>query len=172
VDALVALKRWGALFWTSTLKIILIKAAGHFMRLRIAIQHLSTTLVMGEFVSGPSRYHLAIKGICEKFVVFRTEFRTLQWGFNDLYHWTREITLWGYFFGRRSLTSFRRSATLVSAYCVLRIKLTCTLACSVYTVLHADGETTNCSRTPLITKWYLDGPLTNSFMTRWSMDDV
>jgi len=33
------------------------------------------------------------------------------------------------------------------------------------------SETTNCSRIPLITKWYLDGPLTNSRMT-WSMDDV
>ena len=110
------------------------------MRLRIAIHHPSITLVMREFVSGPPRYHLAIKGVREKFVVFRTEFRTLHWGFEDLYHWTRKLPFWGYFFGRSSSTSLRRSATLVSAYRVLRIKLTCTLACSVYTVPHADGD--------------------------------
>jgi len=34
------------------------------------------------------------------------------------------------------------------------------------------SKITNCSRTPLIAKWYLGGPLTKSFMTRWSMDDV
>ena len=28
------------------------------------------------------------------------------------------------------------------------------------------GKTTNCSRTPLISKWYLGGPLTNSRMTK------
>ena len=39
-------------------------------------------LVMKEFVSG----HLAIKGVREQFVVFRTEFGTLEWGFAGLYH--------------------------------------------------------------------------------------
>ena len=34
------------------------------------------------------------------------------------------------------------------------------------------STTTNCSRTPLIAKWYLGGPLTNSRMTKWSMDDM
>ena len=34
------------------------------------------------------------------------------------------------------------------------------------------SKTTNCSRIPLIAKWYLGGPSTKSLMTRWSMDDV
>jgi len=34
------------------------------------------------------------------------------------------------------------------------------------------SKTTNCSRTPLIAKWYLGGTNTNSLMTRWSIDDV
>jgi len=33
-------------------------------------------------------------------------------------------------------------------------------------------KTTNYSRIPLIAKWYLGGPLTNSRMTKWSMDDM
>jgi len=32
--------------------------------------------------------------------------------------------------------------------------------------------TTNCSRIPLIAQRHLGGPLTNSLMTRWSMNDV
>ena len=31
---------------------------------------------------------------------------------------------------------------------------------------------TDCSRTLSIAKWYLGGPLTNSLMSTWSMDDV
>jgi len=34
------------------------------------------------------------------------------------------------------------------------------------------STTTNCSRTPLIAQWYLGGPLTNSRMIKWSMDDM
>jgi len=35
-------------------------------------------VVMREFVRGPPRYHLAIRGIREQFVVLEQEFRTLE----------------------------------------------------------------------------------------------